>query len=184
MSHPELRFIKNMCVCVCVGLSTWMALCYPSPIWLSHSGCTRLGLVCTLTPTEVWSASWSKRKRQNRHTHTHTFSWQATARSYTHAVDKPSPGSRVGSLGGISESAGIHLWQVTQFTEVFSPFTHPSVHPTFGGAASGVCGIFNFVTLSWSRGAAGCFVTRGLLFRLLILWREILQIQDFLESSN
>lgn len=89
------------------------------------------------------------------HTHTQAFSWQATAQSsHSNAVDKPSPGSRFTSLGEMSESAGIHLWQATQFTEVFSPFVHPSVHPAFISSASGAGGIF-FVTCSWDCGAGG-----------------------------
>lgn len=82
-----------LCVCVCVrgggGLSSWMTLCCQSPIWLGRCGCTRLRLLCTLTPAEVWSASWSKGKKtkpRHRRTHlqltghssqSHTCCWQA-----------------------------------------------------------------------------------------------------------
>lgn len=138
---PWTLLHKKKSVCVC-----WMALCYPSPMWLGHSGCTWLWLVCTLTPTEVWSALWSKGKRQNRsptHTHTlthlyltghssqlHTCCWQALT-----WIPSRFP-------GGSSESAGIHLRQVTQFTEVFSPFTHPSAHPAFW--RDGVWSVWHF----------------------------------------
>lgn len=69
-------------VCVCPTLLRYLRL-----MCLGHSGSIRLRLVCTLTPTKVWSASWSKGKRQN-HAHapladrpqlavTHTCCWQA-----------------------------------------------------------------------------------------------------------
>lgn len=65
-----------------------------------------------------------KGQRQNCHTWMCAHLWadrqQLTA---PHAADRPSPWSRLGSPGGITKSAGMHLWQVTQFTEVFSPFT-------------------------------------------------------------
>lgn len=71
LSHPE--FHKNVCVCVGVGgLSSLMTLCCQSPIWLGHCGCTRLRLLCTLTPAEVWSASWSKGKKTKPPTQTRT----------------------------------------------------------------------------------------------------------------
>lgn len=74
------------------GLSHWfhspnsawvflsMSLCYPS-----HSGCIMLRLVCTLTPAEVWSASWSKgTKTKLRHLNVCApFGWQAAAHSST-----------------------------------------------------------------------------------------------------
>lgn len=98
-----------------------------------------------------------KGKRQKpRHTNAHTLSWQAETHGAAHAVDKPSPGTRVPSLGGIGESAGMHLWQVTQFTDFFSPFSltvllgppfHPHTH--FWKPLERACDIFNFVTLGW-----------------------------------
>ena len=67
-----------------VRLFIWMTLNYPSPMWPGHSGCTRLRQVCTLTPTEVWSASWSKGTRQNHDTHTHTHLQLTGHSSQTH----------------------------------------------------------------------------------------------------
>lgn len=146
-----------VCVCVFVGggcRAGWHCV-VKVPYGLVAVGAPGWGYCALWPPLRCEVLHEVKEKRQNPDTDAHTFSWQATARSHTHAVDKPSPGPRVSSLGGIRESAGIHLWQVTQFTEVFSPLAHPSVHPAFRGAASGVCGIFNFVTLSRRRGLAG-----------------------------
>lgn len=51
----------------------------------NHSGCIRLWPVCTLTPVEVWSASWSKRtKTKVAHVNTCApLGWQAAAHSST-----------------------------------------------------------------------------------------------------
>lgn len=57
-----------------------MSLRYPS-----HSGCLMLRLVCTLTPAEVWSVSWSKgTKTKLRLLNVCApFGWQAAAHSST-----------------------------------------------------------------------------------------------------
>lgn len=144
-------------------LSGWMALCCSSPMWPSHSGCTRLRPVCcTSTPAEVWSASSSKGTRQN-HTHTHTplVDRPQLAVTHTRAVDRPSPGSPVSSLGGISESAEVHLWQVTL------RFSHLSLTPLFTLRLElqriGVCVCVTFLI----------FVTLRWRYQVVILWRQV-----------
>lgn len=98
--------------------------CTKYSVLTKHSGCIRLRPVSTLTPVEVWSASWSKgTKTKLPHVNVCApLGWQAAAHSSARRWQTLTL-IQAGFPGGITKSAGMHLWQVTQFTEVFSPFT-------------------------------------------------------------
>ncbi len=95
------------------------------------------------------------------HARTHAFSWQAEAHSYTHAVDKPSPGSRVGSLeagSGWVQGCIYDRWPSSL------RFSHLSLIPPFTLVL--VQQHLKYVT-----------------FLILSLWAQVVGCQDILSSS-
>lgn len=116
---------------LCMSLS--MSLCYPS-----RSGCLMLRLVCTLTPAEVWSASWSKgTKTKLQHLNLCApFGWQAAAHSSTRRwqaltwIQAGFPGGNQLECRDASVTGDPVHWGFLTF---HSPLSHTH---TWGGAAS------------------------------------------------